>query len=87
MPERIPATFCAAFRFGPSVTRSLRAVLPILRALQKAGNPLWAGWPLTIHMPCGEDFVIQGPDDFPLRTVPCLCQNPAHFFVLWHGDP
>lgn len=38
---------------------------------------------VTIHMPCGWDRIIQGPEDFPLQTVPCLCHNPAHFFVWW----
>lgn len=35
---------------------------------------------VTIHMPCGKDFVFNG-ETFPKETMPCPCGNPKEFVV------
>ncbi|NIQ78492.1 MAG: hypothetical protein GTN93_10440, partial [Anaerolineae bacterium] len=40
-------------------------------------------WPMVIQMACGVEYTFKGPDDFPLDTLRCICDDPGHIVVLW----
>ena len=40
---------------------------------------------LSIVAPCGEAYVFQPPDDFPLEDVACRCGNERHRVVAWEA--
>uniref|UniRef100_A0A6M3L799 Uncharacterized protein n=1 Tax=viral metagenome TaxID=1070528 RepID=A0A6M3L799_9ZZZZ len=42
--------------------------------------------PLGISMPCGNSITIATEQDIPLKSLPCMCGNPEHWFVKYEEE-